>query len=68
MTNLMRLHHAAQTIEAWNDWTRLSQSARQSGHEDLVKKFAPKPGAGWRTVDRQYNRLAEALKKMEVKP
>lgn len=60
MKGLMKVHHAAQTQAAWRDWRRLAAEARAMGIDPTP--FEPKPDAGWRTIDHQYDRLAQAMR------
>lgn len=58
---LWRLHHAAQTRAAKDDFLRLANTAINSGRVALVKQHMYPEGAGWRVIDKHLERLAKSL-------
>lgn len=61
MRGLLKLHHAAQTLEAKRDFARLVNDAVNAGRADLAKKHFYPEGAGWRVIDKHLARLRDAL-------
>jgi len=54
-----------QTLEAREDWERIAQQAIDAGSPELVEKFRPKDGWGWRRIDRCIAKLRSALLESE---
>lgn len=48
---LKRLTNAANRIEAWKDWDREKERAWSLGLGNLVARYAPRPGYGWKRID-----------------
>lgn len=66
MRGLIKLTHAASTLEAWRDWRKLAQEAEAAGLSNLVDDLRPKSNAGHRTIDRQADKLRLAMKSLET--
>ena len=52
MKGIMRTHHAIQSDEARADWLYIAEKAVKAGRQDLVLKYQPPVGAGWRAIDK----------------
>lgn len=62
---LWKIHHAVQTSEAWKDWAQVAKRATDAGRIDLVAKYQPPLGAGWRRVDKAIEKVRAALEAEE---
>lgn len=61
--SLLKLHHAAQTAQAWQDWHVIAEMATVAGYPDLVIRYRPDQKAGWKTIDRAIAALRSAIEK-----
>ena len=61
MKGLYKLQNAMNTACAWQDWNHLAKIAIDAGHFELVEKYQPKPGSGWRTIDKRIAKLREEM-------
>jgi hypothetical protein len=55
--NLSRITNHANRIESIKDWTYVSMKAIGLGRQDLVDANTPKPGYGWRRIDKCTNAI-----------
>jgi hypothetical protein len=49
---LIKANAYHQNLSAWEDWRNLSAKMVADGCADLVAKYKPGEGAGWRCVDK----------------
>jgi hypothetical protein len=59
---LYKLHNAAQTIAAKEDWQFLADYADRQGLAAKVDKLTPPENWGWKRIDRRIAKLKEALR------
>ena len=45
---IWKIHNAIQTQEAWRDWRYIEAKLKAVGREDLIAKYQPKEGWGWK--------------------
>lgn len=55
------------TLEAWRDWDAMVKKALNVPVHEL-NKIAPKPGTGWKTVDKSIGKLRELIEKHQSNP
>ena len=49
-------------LEAWNDWKAMVKIAENRGLSEQASLLAPADDAGWRTIDKQIQKLRKLIK------
>ena len=52
MRNLSRINNWYNLEQARLDWEYIARKLTNAGRADLATKYAPEPGAGWRSIDK----------------
>jgi hypothetical protein len=59
---LRRLTEKANTLQAWEDWSKLACEAVDAGMDaDAVDVIGPNPQDGWRKIDKCIKALRDKL-------